>query len=163
MTNSLSRKIVSFLVVFVFLLSPGVFVGAQTAPSQIHSIPVASSSEQPTSTPLISSGAAGRTAVPLYLRDSNPECCNRFVFTPATIREMYNSTSLLSEGITGNGVTIAIVDAFGDPYIRSELQAFDQAFGLPNPPSFHVMCIDGPCNYTLGIQNGWDGEIALDV
>ena len=117
-TYSFSRKIVSFLVVFLFLLS-GVFVSAQTMPRQIYSMPLASPSDLHTSTPSIPSGAAGRTTVPLYVLNSNPECCNRFVFTPATIREMYNSTALLSEGITGKGVTIAIVDAFGDPNIRS--------------------------------------------
>ncbi len=83
--------------------------------------------------------------------------------TPSLIREFYNSTSLLSQGITGKGVTIAIVDAFGDPNIQSELQTFDQTFGLPAPPSFNVMCVDGPCNYASGIVEGWSPEIAIDV
>lgn len=95
--------------------------------------------------------------------NSNPICCNAMPNTPAQIREFYNSTTLLSQGITGKGITIAIIDAFGDPNIQSELQTFDQTFGLPNPPSFNVLCIDGPCNYTSGIVEGWSPEIAIDV
>jgi hypothetical protein len=59
-------------------------------------------------------------------------------------------------------VTISIVDAYGDPYIQSELNAFSKAFGIPTTP-VDVICVDGPCNYTSGITEGWNGEIALDV
>lgn len=167
MTNPFSRKIVSFFVLVLFLLSgvfaSAMFAGAQTAPNQFYSLPASTSSPDYPATSLSFSSGSGPRAYPMYVLDSNPACCDSVPNTPALIREFYNSTTLLSEGITGKGVTIAIVDAYGDPSIQSELQTFDQTFGLPNPPSFNVMCIDGPCNYTLGIEYGWSVEIAIDV
>ncbi|HYB03667.1 MAG TPA: hypothetical protein VED17_04345 [Nitrososphaerales archaeon] len=62
------------------------------------------------------------------------------------MQSFYNSTSLLSQGIIGKGVTIAIVDAFGDPNIQSELHTFDRPSGLLALSSFSVMWIDGQCN-----------------
>jgi subtilase family serine protease len=53
--------------------------------------------------------------------------------TPAEIRTAYGINSLAGNGA---GQTIAIVDAYDDPTIASDLQAFDAAFGLPDPPSF---------------------------
>jgi len=164
---TLSQKIFSFLLVSLFLLS-GVFVGslavsAQSVPRQISLTPIVTSpSDVPTAAPL-SASYSSRSFMPMYVPNSNPECCNFKPFSPSLMQSFYNSTTLLSDGITGKGVTIAIVDAFGDPNIQSELHTFDQTFGLPDPPSFHVMCIDGPCNYTLGIEEGWTPEIAIDV
>src|SRR5207245_541072 len=39
-------------------------------------------------------------------------------------------------GLDGRGQTIAIIDAYDDPTIASDLRHFDQTFGLPDPPSF---------------------------
>jgi hypothetical protein len=83
-------------------------------------------------------------------------------YSPSEIRNAYNATSLLNSGINGTGVTISIVDAFGDPYIQSELDNFSVTFGIPTT-TVHVVCVDGPCDYNNGISTGWNGEIALDV
>ena len=88
---------------------------------------------------------------------------NYFVYSPSEMREAYNVSPLLSDGITGKGVTIAIVDAWGDPTIATDLGQFDTMFGIPAPPSFNVLCIDGPCNYNLGVEYGWAPEISIDV
>ena len=62
-------------------------------------------------------------------------------FTPVQILEAYNfySTSgtnnISFSGVAGNGAgqTIAIVDAYNDPNIASDLAAFDAQFNLPAP------------------------------
>jgi hypothetical protein len=83
-------------------------------------------------------------------------------YSPSEIRNAYNATSLLNSGYNGSGVTISIVDAYGDPYIQGELNNFSATFGIP-PTTVRVACVDGPCNYAEGISTGWNREIALDV
>src|SRR6516165_2661369 len=62
----------------------------------------------------------------------------------------------------GSGQTIAIVDAFDDPNIASNLATFDSDYGLPDPPSFAKVNQTG--GSTLPAPNaGWAREIALDV
>jgi subtilase family serine protease len=61
------------------------------------------------------------------------------LLTPAQVRTAYDLGPLYRRGITGTGQTIVIVDPFGSPTIRADLQQFDAAFGLPAPPSFRVI------------------------
>ena len=61
--------------------------------------------------------------------------------TPQQILGAYGINKItLSGGIKGNGAgqTIAIVDAYNDPNITSDLTAFDNQFGIAAPPSFKV-------------------------
>src|SRR5260370_42522883 len=59
-------------------------------------------------------------------------CC-----TPALMHTAYN----IPTGLVGTGETIVIVDAYGSPTLRHDLQVFDQTFGLPDP----VLNIIYPC------------------
>ncbi len=79
-----------------------------------------------------------------------------------SLSSVYNATYMYSKGIDGKGYTIGILDFYGDPYIASQLQYFDQLYGLPDPPSFSVVPI-GPYDPNLGINTGWADEISLDV
>ncbi len=65
----------------------------------------------------------------------------------------------------GTGQTIAIVDAYHNPNIQSDLLAFDAAFGLSNPPSFSVMSQTGSTTSFPGVDptGNWEIEEALDV
>jgi len=106
-------------------------------------------------------------AVPTYIlgpKVSNPlqNPSNFLYYTPSEIREMYNTTSLLNEGINGSGETIAIVDAYGDPYIQQELNSFSSYFGIPTT-NITIINVGQPINYSMGILTGWNIEIALDV
>ena len=87
---------------------------------------------------------------------------NYIYYSPSEIKQAYNVTSLMNEGYSGSGVTIAIVDAFGDPYIQKEVDNFSTEFNLPQV-NVNQICVDGPCNYAEGISQGWNTEIALDV
>ncbi|HEX3646837.1 MAG TPA: hypothetical protein VHV49_00335, partial [Pseudonocardiaceae bacterium] len=59
-------------------------------------------------------------------------------YNPAQLTQAYDLAPLHNAGITGKGKTIVIVDAFGSPTIASDLQTFDQVFGLPAPPSLTI-------------------------
>lgn len=84
-------------------------------------------------------------------------------YTPAQIEQAYGINQISFSGVTGNGSgeTIAIVDAYDDPTIASDLQAFDSKFGLSNPTFTKVNETGGS---TLPAANtSWSEEISLDV
>jgi hypothetical protein len=90
-------------------------------------------------------------------------------FTPIQIRHAYGFDRVGFEDAThglvagdGSGQTIAIVDAYDDPNIASDLAHFDSMYNLPAPPSFTKVSQTG--STTLPAANrGWSSEIALDV
>jgi subtilase family serine protease len=90
-------------------------------------------------------------------------------YVPAQIQRAYNLAPLLERGIDGRGRTIVLVDAFGSPTIRDDLKTFDQAFGLPDPPSFTILQPAGAPPafpedpFGLSDRLGWAGETTLDV
>src|SRR6266851_8083767 len=76
-------------------------------------------------------------------------------YSPYQIRHAYGLDKL---SLDGSGQTIAIVDAYDHPNILSDLQQFDRAFGLPDPVFTKATPQGQPA-----VDNGWAGEIALDV
>ena len=80
-------------------------------------------------------------------------------FVPSDIRKAYNFLPLYSKGIKGNGTRIAIIDAYGDPSLSSDLSSFNSLTGLP-PASLNIFYPDGPPRRT---DSGWALETALDV
>ena len=59
-----------------------------------------------------------------------------------------------------------LVDSFGSPTIKSDLSTFDQAYGLPAPPSFKIIQPAGkvpPFNPNNSGQVNWGVETSLDV
>ena len=93
-------------------------------------------------------------------------------YEPFQLQRAYDLQPLFDQGIDGRGETIVIVDAFGSPSIASDLQAFDQSFGLPAPPSFNVITPEGApgpasaCGndpYGCSDYYGWTDETSLDV
>jgi hypothetical protein len=106
-------------------------------------------------------------ALPLYrtLGIVNPDQADALYlyYSPSEIWQAYNATSLFNAGYTGTGISIAIVDAYGDPYIQQELQTFSAEFGLPlYNGTLHIIPV-GPYNPENGITYGWSTEVALDV
>jgi len=87
-------------------------------------------------------------------------------YSPDQIRAAYHLPALYAKGITGTGETIAIVDSFGSPTIRSDLATFDKKFGYPAPPTFTIITPAGqvpafdPNNSNM---TSWAGETTLDV
>jgi subtilase family serine protease len=109
-----------------------------------YSTPVATSLIRPSPT-LIKSASDSPTCAPTSI-------------CPAMLDTAYGFSTLQSSGTNGNGQTIVIVDAWGDPTLSSDLSIFDSQFGL-KAPKLNIIDIDGiPCTDT-----GWSLETSLDV
>ena len=97
----------------------------------------------------------------LFPNSTFPTC-----YTPPQLQRAYDLPPLYGRGFDGKGRTIVIADPFGSPTIRHDLGVFDQAFGLPAPPSFRVVQPAGkvppfdPSNTTMVAKAG---ETTLDV
>src|SRR5262245_22198006 len=82
--------------------------------------------------------------------------------TPAQIDQAYGLNSVAA--VNGSGQTIAIVDAFHDPNLASDLATFDQAYNLPGQTASQVASLLTQVNMAGSQTNdGWAGEEALDV
>ena len=98
--------------------------------------------------------------------------------TPQQVRHAYNvdkiwfknrKTGITYRG-TGEGQTIAIVDAFDHPRITSDFKIFNKQFGLPNYGRDGKLLLQKKvapgASFTAPVppvDRGWAGEIALDV
>jgi subtilase family serine protease len=80
-------------------------------------------------------------------------------FVPTDIKKAYNFTPLYARGVDGNGTSIAIIDAYGDPTLQSDLSSFDSLTGLPTP-NLNTFYPDGVPRRG---NSGWALETALDV
>ena len=78
-------------------------------------------------------------------------------YRPATIKGYLGLTG------TGSGQTIAIVDAYNDPTVSSDLSTFDKQFSLSAPPSFKKVGETGSTTSLPATDAGWSLEISLDV
>jgi len=87
-------------------------------------------------------------------------------FSPQQISQAYGFNQIYFNNGTikgdGTGQTIAIVDAYNQPNIASDLHTFDVTYGLADPPSFRVVNQNGGANLPAADQ-GWGLEISLDV
>ena len=89
--------------------------------------------------------------------------------TPAQMRQAYGVNNIKFGSVTGDGSgqTIAIIDAYDDPNALSDLQHFDAAFGLSDPPSFSKLNQTGgttlPATDTSAKPNTWELEESLDI
>jgi subtilase family serine protease len=68
-------------------------------------------------------------------------------------------------GLDGTGQTIVIVDAYGSPTVRQDLQTFDAIFGLPDPVLNIIYPGGSPVYNPLQNHNeqSWASETSLDV
>lgn len=94
--------------------------------------------------------AAGGISSPTPLADT---------VTPSQLRQAYGFNFAMPDGsaATGAGETIAIVDAFHDPNIQSDLHIFDQQYFGGVDPSFTQV------NLGTTATGSWHTEEALDV
>jgi subtilase family serine protease len=86
-------------------------------------------------------------------------------YSPQEIRTAYGLNSMIDAGYIGTGQTIVLIESFGSPTLQADLQAFDQGYGLPDPPSLKVLSPLGtvPFDPTNNDQLSWAGETTLDV
>ena len=86
-------------------------------------------------------------ARPTSLRGPDP-------LTPTQIIGAYNLQSTTG----GKGTTIAIIDAYDDPTIATDLATFSNNFGLPA-----ANFVEHKMSTTISVDSGWALEISLDV
>jgi subtilase family serine protease len=111
--------------------------------------------------------------------------CNsvaRRCFNPTSLQNSYNLGPLYALGDQGQGMTIAVVDAFGSQTIKHDLHVFDTAFGLqPMCGEESVSCSPGMPTFSIFKQGNtntncqpgkgtgqethclWALEVSLDV
>jgi len=82
-------------------------------------------------------------------------------YTPALIRKAYD----IPDGWTGKGERIVVVDAYGSPTVRGDLDVFSQTFGLPKADLNVYYPGGAPQTSTAhrGQPLSWAGETSLDV
>src|ERR1700730_16902101 len=111
---------------------------------------------------------------------SRPRRC----FNPTSMQNSYDISSLLASGNDGRGQTIAIIDSFGSAPIASDLNVFDNAFGVQHlcgeanytchtgDPTFKILEVQGsppaggaPPNKGTRVENHnlWALQVSLDV
>jgi len=79
--------------------------------------------------------------------------------SPSQIQTAYGVNQISFGSVNGAGQTIAIIDAYLDPNIASDLTTFDSQYGLGAPPSFTQYVENG----LRSDNSGWALETALDV
>jgi hypothetical protein len=86
-------------------------------------------------------------------------------YTPTELQEAYGFSSITFNGVagTGSGETIAIVDAYDDPNIQTDLNTFDTQFGLPAMTVTRVSETGTTSYPTSDSTGGWELEESLDV
>lgn len=99
-------------------------------------------------------------------------------YTPQQIEGAYGMASALRAGLTGRGVTVAVIDAYSSPTIVGDADEWSRLHGLPKPqltlednaaerdqPEVPSVPTDVPVAGGIGIQdpNGWFAEETLDV
>ncbi len=77
-------------------------------------------------------------------------------YNPSQIRHAYGFDQLPQKG---SGQTIAIIDAYGNPYIQSDTDTFSKQFGLPTTQ----VKVLYPQGKPKRIDSGWALETSLDV
>jgi subtilase family serine protease len=86
-------------------------------------------------------------------------------YTPAQLQAAYGIDAIVFNGVagSGSGETIAIVDAYDDPNIQSDLNTFDSYFGLPATTVSRVNQTGGTNYPASDPTGGWELEESLDV
>ncbi|MBV8496109.1 MAG: S8/S53 family peptidase [Gammaproteobacteria bacterium] len=82
-------------------------------------------------------------------------------YQPSDIQTAYGLNPVYQAGLTGNGQTIVVVDAFGSPTIEADAGLFGAFYGLPLNLKVYVPY--GIGSTTPGNAAGWGLETTLDV
>jgi subtilase family serine protease len=87
-------------------------------------------------------------------------------YDPAQLRRAYGTSSLVSKGTNGQGVDVAIIDAYASPTMFADANAYAKTFGEPalkqsqyTETTFTPFDLQDEC----GGEEGWNGEETLDV
>jgi len=97
----------------------------------------------------------------------NADCINDFgqsCYSPEDIQQAFRLNPLYSQGDTGKGQTIVLLGAGNTNNLHTDLQQFDQAWGLPAADLTITLSAGPPAPYTCADgQDDLQQESALDV
>jgi subtilase family serine protease len=96
---------------------------------------------------------------PLLYRPASSSVPGSPPYVPSDIQKGYDFLPLYAQGIEGNGTSIVIIDAYGDPKLSSDLSSFDSLTSLPSP----TLNTYYPNGVPSTRDSGWALETALDV
>ncbi len=82
-------------------------------------------------------------------------------YAPQDVAKFYGLNAVYNQGYTGQGQTIAIVDAYGSPTLQSDFAAFNRIYGL-TPATAGNFQVIAPVP-VMGTNAGWASETTLDV
>jgi subtilase family serine protease len=123
---------------------------AQAAPTTVHACAV---THQP--------GVMSCMALRRALSGSADRSGTPSGYSPDDLRSAYN----VPDG--GNGVTIAITDAYNDPHAESDLKIYRSQYGLPACTTangcFRQVNQKGAASPLPSNDSSWSGEISLDL
>jgi subtilase family serine protease len=86
-------------------------------------------------------------------------------YLPNQLQTALGLDQVYAAGYDGTGETIVLVEAYGYPTLEKDANAFFALAGLPKLTSsnFSIVYPQGKPNPTLGIIEGWNIEMALDL
>lgn len=154
------------LAVLVILVPVLLLLASRGSSPQPTTTQATATPKAPTATATPNGG--GSVFTPDGTAPSSKDCNDNIAipcYSPEQMQQAFGLTSLYKQGITGQGQTIVIIGAGNTPNIQSDLQAFDKAYGLPDPPSFKILQPFGP-PVPYVCTGGFDGlqiENTLDV
>jgi len=97
--------------------------------------------------------------------DGHPRSTVFHCYTASDIYAAYGVDALHTEGTTGKGQTIVIVDSYGSPTVQRDLDRFSDTFGLPRT-TVQIIHPNGTPTFNNSVNGspvGWAEETSLDV
>jgi subtilase family serine protease len=107
---------------------------------------------------------AGRASAPPTTADCQ-QSIQLNCYSPAQIQQAYSLNGIYGQGLSGKGVTIAIIDPEGSPTIWSDLTTFDSAFSLPDPSLTIIRPAGAVPSFEAknSAMENWATETTMDV
>jgi hypothetical protein len=118
--------------------SPAPKATATVRPSPTH---------MPTATPYPQPTPQAHPFQPNGTAPTDQDCqriMGRPCYSPEQVQQAFGLSALYRPGFDGTGQTIVILGAGQAGTVKSDLAHFDQAWGLPDPPSFQILQPKGP-------------------
>jgi subtilase family serine protease len=86
-------------------------------------------------------------------------------FTARDLQQIYGLTADYAQGLNGAGQTVVLLEAYDYSQAESDANHAAKLMGLPplTSANFQVVYPAGKPNPKFGVQEGWNGEEALDI
>ncbi len=163
-TSRLLLLALAGMALLVVLVPLGLTVLSRSSTPKLAQQTPAASTPTPTPTPT----EAPPAFTPAGTAPTSNQCSQAvrtLCYSPEQIQQAFRLNSLYQQGYDGRGQTIVILGAGKTTTLKQDLQQFDLAWGLPDPPNFTIQQPFGaPAPYKcVGGVDELQGENTLDV